>query len=170
MKKEVFDDREVTYYKFSDPEIEYLLSLLADYAEKLRLRSEAWYRQRFKTEMVGGSIVVFLIIVGLSSLLGFQRNWLDLQVALLVLASLLLIIVSFGLVHSHRSEQSKLESDNIARFRIVMERLVRRASQLEAHGAVNFTLKIALDLRLSEAEAALRYSEAAARRSEYYEP
>ena len=65
--------------------------------------------------------------------------------------------------------QVKLESDYIAQLRGVMEKLVRRGSQMEDHGRIDldFTLRIAFDLRLTEAEAALKQSAELVRRSDY---
>jgi hypothetical protein len=151
---------------FSDQEVEYLLDLLKDSAEKLRERSETWYRLRTQAQ------TVLLLGVTPMALVGVYGLWVSLtgQVAIntigLMLGLVTIFLISTVLVRMQIIRRANLESDNVARLRGVVERLVRRGSQMEDHGSIAFTHRIAFDLRLGEAEAILKQSAVPARYSE----
>jgi hypothetical protein len=157
---------EASYENF-DKEIESLLSLLKEYAEKLRNRSVDWLsrRARVQRDSLSALILFFLLFaVGFAGLenSASSDNYVSIGAKIAIAMSLLGVLVNF-ILRKMLHRQLSLEADDIAMLVNVIEKLVRRSSQIEDHGPMNFTNQIALDLRLAEAEAALRLANSIAR-------
>jgi uncharacterized membrane protein YqjE len=150
---------------FTHHEVEYLLNLLEEYSKKLNDRSEKWHRLRTKTN----TTFLFIALVSVLSLLAtiwiyFTQPY-DRPAASMTLIAFFGLIVGATVWRVQKIRDAQMESDNIALLRGVVEKLVRRSSQFEDHGRVDFTHKIAFDLRLVEAEVALKISAVPARHS-----
>ena len=85
----------------------------------------------------------------------------DFRDIIIISSMLVTVFVLFIFVLSFFQQfvQSRNELDGIEHLRIVVEKLVRRASQFEDHGKIGFSQKIAIDLRLAEAESSLKQAD-----------
>ncbi len=147
----------------SDSDLELFLPLLEDFADKLLCRAASWYRLRgfFVMSLVMGSagtVVALLVATHFYP----ARGSLGFGGAIAVAISFLVttMAASFQILR-----RSRLDSEYIGRLWPVVEGLVRRCSQLNEHGSATVSQKIAYDLRLTEAEAALSLSQPPGRAS-----
>lgn len=149
-----------------DPDIDYLLQLLGEYTGKLRLRAQAAAKMRLRSWL--------MLLTGLAAGAGsgvLLYSFSEFKTAeRLILATLALAIFigTSGFTWIQLRRESRYEEDAIAALQLGLERLVRRASQIEDHGSVDFTQRIALELQLAEAEAVLREASRALRDSAYH--
>jgi hypothetical protein len=139
-----------------DKEIDSLLNLLKEYAEKLHDRSAAWLQRHHRLQWLFWSTLFFW-----SVLFSLFFLWWDKGAPLSAqyLPSVFVGVVGGAAIILWQlvvRRQHLLEANDIAMLVNVVEKLVRRSSQIQDHGSMNFTNQIALDLRLAEAEAALR--------------
>jgi hypothetical protein len=145
---------------FNEKESSLLLNLLKEYSEKLQQKTEEWYKIhiRFLTTLVLGISFSTLVSLGggFEALSGTSKLDRDMGTILFWLGCLSVGGVIFFAWRQLASE--RLMADNVLRLWIAVSKLVRRSSQIESHGHVDFQARIALDLRLSEAEAALNQS------------
>ena len=138
----------------SDDELRFILQLLDDYTVKLEKRKEITYRLKERFVFFA---ITFTIVVPLScasiwiSYPRISSFMLGLMIFFCTLVVGFFILLSF--IYMRRLREEKYITN---RLRTAIERLVNRASQLEDHGRVDFTDKIALDLRLAELEALIR--------------
>jgi hypothetical protein len=148
-----------------DEDANYLLQLLGEYTTKLRVRAEAAAKLRF------ASWIAVLISLGLTGIVialalelsEFSKN----QRFGLALATSLVTLGTGALFWRESVRGARSEEDAITGLLLGLERLVRRGSQIEDHGTVDFTQKIALELQLAEAEAVLKQAARAIRNSDF---
>jgi hypothetical protein len=151
---------------FSEGEIKYLVNLIGEYTEKLRARSEAVRRDNRRRILVYACMLLACMAVVTLWLL-YWGSEVDVPatvaIASLAASSILIVFCVLSLHVSRRDSWVSRESDEAWGRRF--EELVRFASQIEDHGAVDLTHRIALMLTLGDAEGALRQSEALHRRT-----
>lgn len=139
---------------------EMLLTAIRDYTRQLRESSEKRQAQWQILATGVSAIAIFLAvaipILGADVVDNFRRMSPAGQVASLasVFLGLAGIVVAFGTTYrrvvSHQYETERLE--------LSLERLVRRASQLLDKGKAPFSQQVMMDVTLSDAEFALRWT------------
>ena len=143
---------------FSEREIEYLLNLIGDYTRRLRAASDSISRlqsRRIFYLLMGISIA---IIAGLLWYFGLRYEFGLATTIIVITMSVLAIaigVIGIWLVHGR---MSLLRAHGEFALRMRFEDVVRLASQIEDHGAVDSIHRIALRLALADAEDALRTS------------
>lgn len=135
-----------------DAEIDYLLSLLGDYSEKIRVRMDAAERARmtrWSWALASSALATVVAAVGYTIVKEIDAF---LSYGLVAGVALIPLLLMWGL----RSQDSvSRQRREVQRLADVLDILIRRASQLEDHGQANVAQRVILDIRLSEAEAAL---------------
>jgi hypothetical protein len=140
-------------------DLDLLLRLLKEHSEKLQVQVDTRLKVRFIASVVlslGGVIGALSLFYFLPHLLkSTEQSSADLFLALC--SSLAPVLISFFLSLQLR-ERSSRSLFTIRQLRNSLALLIRRASQIEDHGKMDFTRRIALDLQLAEAEAILKFS------------
>ncbi len=135
-----------------DTEVDYLLSLLGDYSEKIRARMDAAERARmarWSWALTSSAVVTVVAAVGYTIVKEIDTL---LSYGLVAGMALVPLLLMWALRSQEAVSRQRREVQRLAE---VLDILIRRASQLEDHGQANVAQRVILDIRLSEAEAAL---------------
>lgn len=159
MDRDSLLSKETESHRFSNREIEYLLNLIADYTNKLRVVSDRIRRLRRRTQALYVCASVVLIVV---SGIGFWYIFQEFdfrRITLMIPIGTSLMAIFFGYLwyRSIRTLDSRT-SGELRVLHIQFEEVVLLASQIEDQGDVSLMHKFALRLVLAEAEGALRNS------------
>jgi hypothetical protein len=141
-----------------------LVDALAEYAGKLRAASDAMYRLRWRATfaalgggavlLVGGSWFILAVIDPAAKNPSLFQILVTIPVAGLT-ALLTALVISAVLSEFRHARQVAQE---VAILTEQMSRLIHLTAQFEEHGKIDFSEKMLLNLRLAEAEAAVRLS------------
>jgi hypothetical protein len=137
-----------------DTEADYLLGLLDDYADKLRARMDVVERTR--TTLLFS--FVGLVLLSFISAVAVNELWItnnDDKAGYVIVGWIVALVAGVAPIYylSQRAHRNRVD---MARLAETLTLLVQRASQLEEHGKTHFAQRVALDVRLSEAEAILK--------------
>jgi len=139
------------------PDVDVIVRLLEEYSEKLHTRVE----QTLKTKFVASAVFVVCALASIFTF--FYINSLPVadqgknNTTLYWLAALLPILSGLITVFQFNARLAR-ERQAIDRMARAMETLMRRASQVEDHGKVDFDKRLLLDLRLAEAESEFTFA------------
>lgn len=141
----------------TDREVEYLLQLLGEYAEKVHQRSRAYHQLSLRAQRT------FLLFAASALVAGMLGLWIclrtlgpDVMTITFVGAGVLTLLLTGLLGGLLMMRRARIESENNHPLLHLLVDVVRRASQMEDHGRMSPTHRLALRLRLADAEAALR--------------
>ena len=148
-------DQEVEHLS-TDREVEYLLQLLGEYAEKVHQSSRACHQLSLQAQRTVLLFAASALVAGMFGLWICLKLGPDVMTIAFLGAAVLMLLLTGLLGGLLMMRQARLESGNSLPLRRLLEDVVRRASQMEDHGRLTPTHRLALDLRLGEAEAALR--------------
>jgi len=143
--------RDVSYQS-----VKTISGLLAEYSTKLRSLTEQWERQRRRILVATYAWlgVVAIILVTAITLYGSKP-----PVYLFVFVVVALTFIPYLHLLSEEKRKARLVKENTRIMAIRMEKLIRKASQIEEHGREETNSILELDLRLAEAEGALQFVE-----------
>lgn len=146
-------------HPFSVRDAEKMLALIQEYAGKLRALCDDYMKEKSKRQQfVLTAATTFFVMAmtftfGVSSFtkLGLNSDMFGVSIAALSATTALMFLVFF------RSSGSKLSrSYDMHQVATTVERLLRTASQYSEHASQSLGDKFEFDIRLAEAEAALR--------------
>jgi hypothetical protein len=150
-------------YNYEDRKL--LVSLLNEYSEKLLLTCGKIdkYKENNRILMLLQlglmfPIVNLSLIVTLSGMLNLYRYILEGAVNTILAFSVLILITLFVINEIfHNKRKLRLLERGASTIAIKLEKVIRLASQIQEHALINVVSRIELDLRLADAESALKY-------------
>jgi hypothetical protein len=143
------------YGQLLDQDIQPVLASLGEYSKRLESLQE---EDIASNNRLGAQAVAFILLVagilavGVFNPLRLSFEYLvGLVIVLVMVLLVLLLVVSFRYSEKRRALRYEIDST-----RAKVEILVRALSQYNERGSLGFAERVALDLRLTEAESALR--------------
>lgn len=146
MKKDSLIDKE---------EILTIVSLLTESSSKTILLTDQWNAQRRRIISLSFLLIFVLIVIVVGAFI-LKANY---EIKYLIYYTEATILVGlFVFLQLFRFETRKLKSieENIYILESKLEKLIRKASQIEEHVKIDKGMVLELDLKLAEAEGTLR--------------
>jgi len=143
---------------FSVRDADKMLALIQEYADKLRALCDAYLEEKIKRQQFVLSAATALFIMGvtftfgISSLAKLQSS----EVFGGTIAAISATTAVMFLVFFRSSAKRTMRSYDLHQVASTVERLLRTASQYSEHASQSLGDKFEFDIRLAEAEAALR--------------
>jgi hypothetical protein len=134
-----------------------IVTLLAEYSQKLRLSYEELYRIR-QSRFVFASAFSILVIIGSMAIgisIKFEILKSNFDMIIVIGVSALTFVLLFYMAFVVQLNKMGFMKREISVLASQLERLIRSASQFQEHGERNFGKRIELDLRLADAEGTL---------------
>jgi hypothetical protein len=135
-----------------------LLDALAEYAGKLRAASEKAYQTRWRRAVALYSATTVAALGAALTISLVSHLKIELEYRLGVYTILVMCVAGLVLLTTSGRDRDRLRNEEVAILTEQVARLIHLAAQFEEHGKIPFSEKMLLDLRLAEAEAAVRMS------------
>jgi hypothetical protein len=142
---------ETTYtsVNVSDP-TEVTIALLIEYSAKLTDKTEQLKSNRYRPYL--WAYILFLLIYSALFFWTSQFHYVSIALISSVPVMILLLYLAF--------QRERLVGKEVASISSQLKRIVERASALEDHGGLSFGKRFELDIRMNDAESALRKASA----------
>lgn len=146
------------YYPVSTEDVQKMMSLVQEYSEKLRIMCENYIERKAKTQQSLLMMFAFFGAIALSSLSFISIPFISDQNKDNIMPILSSFVLAATIATSIMIMATRKVRDyyDIHQVAMTVERLIRTASQYGEHSIQNLSDKFEFDIRLAEAEAALR--------------
>jgi hypothetical protein len=136
-------------------DIDFLVQMLHEYTESLRMRADALESLRMANLAFATPTILVAGIFGPPEVVESIRTFASTRSILTVILWGMAVLAIVGLAVAFQRRRSRVR-DEVHRLGEILFTLTQRASQFRDHGQISYAQKIAIDVRLADAESLLR--------------